>query len=283
MLRGYIIEAYNNMGNVYVATRLIEEAKKRNIELSVLGVQDTLICDGIPYNNGKKIEPREFIINRYKWGKKKNEINQLAQRVYNKVDSFDTYVNKYEQIKRLDSKYFDKPKYILGNSCVSYDVLSDYLGKRVIAKGLENSMGREIYLLESSEDLEQLKEYGQTKEWLFEEFIETSYGKDLRIYAVRGEVLGCMKRQSESDFRANVALGAGTVSYEITDTIRKIARDIYAQTNLDFVGIDLLFGEHGFYLCEINVMPGIQGIEETTGVNVAGKIMDMICEDFNYE
>lgn len=70
-MRGYIIEAYNNMGNAYVSTRLIEEARKRNVELSVIGVQDITICDGVAYNKGEKIEPREFVINRYKWGKKR--------------------------------------------------------------------------------------------------------------------------------------------------------------------------------------------------------------------
>lgn len=282
-MKGYIIEAYNNMGNVHVSPRLIEEAKMRNVELSVIGVHDTMLCDGIVYNNGHKVPQRDFVINRYKWGKTKKEINLLGKRSYNELEPFCIYVNKYEQIRRLDSKYFNKPKYILGNSGLCYKNLSGYFGGRIVAKGLENSMGREIFLLESEADMEQLRKYGECREWLFEEFIETSYGKDLRIYAIRGEVVGCMKRQTKSDFRANVALGSNTFPYEITDEIRKIARDIYLQTGLDFVGIDLLFGKDCFYLCEINVMPGIQGIEETTGVNVAGRIMDMICKDFNYE
>lgn len=283
MLKGYIIEAYNNMGKVYVSTRLIEEAKKRNIELCVVGVCDTMLCADGAYNNGKKLEQRDFIVNRYKWDKTKNEMNLLGKKSYNDLESFCIYVNKYEQMKRLVSKNFDKPKYILGNSCLRYDTLAACFNGRVIAKGLENSMGREIFLLESEADMEQLRKYGDRREWLFEEFIESSYGKDLRVYAIRGEVVGCMKRQAETDFRANVALGANTFPYEITDEIREIAKDIYLQTGLDFVGIDLLFGENRFYLCEINVMPGIEGIEQTTGVNVAGKIMDMICGDFNYE
>lgn len=266
-----------------MSTRLIEEARKRNVELSVIGVQDITICDGVAYNKGEKIEPREFVINRYKWGKKKNDLNLLGERCYNSIESFNIYVNKYEQIKRLGSEHFFKPRYILGSAALSYNSLANYLGGRVIAKGLENSMGREVFLLESQEDMEQLRKYDEHKEWLFEEFIETSYGKDLRVYVIRGEVIGCMKRQAESDFRANVALGASAVMYEITDTIREIALDIYRETELDFVGIDLLFGESGFYLCEINVMPGLRGIEETSGVNVAGKIIDMICEDFDHE
>ena len=141
-------------------------------------------------------------------------------------------------------------------------------------------MGREIFLIQKEEDLKALQQYEKEKEWLFEEFIETSYGRDVRVYSIRGEVVGCMQRRSEHDFRANVALGAGVTAYEPNDEIRQIAKDVYEQTGLDFTGIDLLFGKDRFYLCEINVMPGLEGIEQATGVNVAGRMMDMICGDF---
>jgi glutathione synthase/RimK-type ligase-like ATP-grasp enzyme len=90
-----------------------------------------------------------------------------------------------------------------------------------------------------------------------------------------------MIREAESDFRANVALGAHTRKYAVDDTIRSIAQDIYLQTGLDFLGIDLLFGKEGFYFCEINVMPGLEGIEQTTGVNVATAILETIKGDFS--
>lgn len=68
--------------------------------------------------------------------------------------------------------------------------------------------------------------------------------------------------------------------YEITPELRAAAEDIYRQTGLDFLGIDLLFGENKPYFCEINVMPGIEGIERATGVNIAKRIMETIKGDF---
>ena len=65
--------------------------------------------------------------------------------------------------------------------------------------------------------------------------------------------------------------------------MEKIAQDIYDQTHLDFLGIDLLFGDEKLYFCEINVMPGIEGIERATGVNVAKKIIETIEGDFKNE
>ena len=151
----------------------------------------------------------------------------------------------------------------------------------MVAKGLESSMGEQIALIESKEDLDNLyKQYGMEKEWLFEEFITTSFGRDMRFYSIRGEVVACMQRKSKGDFRANVALGASVEPYEITPQIRQIAKDVYEQTGLDFLGIDLLFGKEKPYFCEINVMPGLEGIEKASGVNVAKKIIETIKKDF---
>ena len=131
------------------------------------------------------------------------------------------------------------------------------------------------------EDYENLKAgYGIEKEWLYEEFITTSVGRDIRLYSIRGNVEACMVRKSKGDFRANVALGGDVASYEITPEIRTIARDIYRQTGLDFIGIDLLFGESKPYFCEINVMPGIEGIEKASGINIGKRIMETIKGDF---
>ena len=57
-------------------------------------------------------------------------------------------------------------------------------------------------------------------------------------------------------------------------------KDILEQTRLDFLGIDLLFGREKPYFCEINVMPGLEGIEKASGINIAGKIMETIRADF---
>ncbi|MDD6039211.1 MAG: RimK family protein, partial [bacterium] len=84
---------------------------------------------------------------------------------------------------------------------------------------------------------------------------------------------------SNGDFRANVALGASVEKTVPTEEIQQIAAEIYAQTGLDFVGLDLLFGKELPYFCEINVMPGIEGMERATGVNIAARMMELILSD----
>lgn len=283
-LRGYLIEKYNHMTGAYACNRLVSEAEQRGIDLQIVGIHDTRMTRQGLCNAGRVLERREFVINRYKWGRLKDEINALADRSYNSLEAFNIYINKYEQVRRLHSEAFRMPAYMLGTACVPYEELAAGLGTPIVAKGLESSMGEEIHLISCAEELQQLlTRYGAAKEWLFEEYITTSVGRDMRFYSIRGEVVAGMQRISQGDFRANVALGASAEPYPITEDIRTIARDIYAQTGLDFLGIDLMFGTDRPYFCEINVMPGLEGIEAATGVNVAGQIIETIQRDRDCE
>ncbi len=280
-LRGYIIEKYNTMSGAYTCNRLVEEAGNLGMDLRILGVHDTYLCSQGLCNAGEILEQRDFVINRVKWGRLKQGLNALGMRSYNALDAFQLYINKFEQVRRLRSAAFVMPRYILGTAKIPYERLEEGLGFPVVAKGLEGSMGDQVFLLQSREDMEGLAyAFGLEKEWLFQECIHTSLGRDLRFFSIRGEVSACMQRHSRGDFRANVALGAEVEAYEISPGMRAIARDIYSQTGLDFLGIDLLFGEDKPYFCEINVMPGIEGIEQASGENIARKIMETIRGDF---
>lgn len=280
-ITGYIVEKYNSMTNAYTCNRLVKEAENLGISLSIVGIHDIYITKEGIYNTGNKLEKRDFLINRYKWGKIKNEINGLAYRSYNNIDAYNIFINKFEQVNRLHSEAFVIPEYIMGTALLPYDNIAEKLGIPFVAKGLESSMGEEIILIKSENDYQNLKvKYPVSKEWLFEEFIKTSYGRDIRFYSIRGEAAACMQRKSQGDFRANVALGARVEPYDITPEIRIIAKDIYEQTGLDFLGIDLMFGRDKPYFCEINVMPGLEGIEKASGINVAKKIMETIQGDF---
>lgn len=283
-LHGYLIERYNNMAGSYTCYRLTEEAAIRGMDLQLIGIEDTYIQDGVLFNNGKRMQPCDFVINRFKIGKLREQINALARRTYNPSDAFARYINKYDQVRTLHSDEFIIPQYILSTTSCGYETLASHLGAPFVAKGLESSMGREIFLIKREEDLTSLqKQFGSTKEWLFEEFIAESKGRDVRLFAIRDTAIAAMIRKSEDDFRANVALGASVESIELTPAIQQIAKDIYTITHLDFVGIDLLFGKDKFYLCEINVMPGLEGIEKASGVNISRHIIETIRKDFSNE
>lgn len=285
-LTGYLIEKYNRMTGAYTCHRLVDEAAAMNVDLRIVGVHDCCAASaGQVFNAGSPLAPRDFVINRYKYGKLKDRLNELAPRAYNPLDPFKVYVNKYEQVKALRSAGFRVPRYLMATASLPFREVAARLCAPFVAKGLESSMGQEIFLIADEADYASFScLYPADKEWLFEEFIASSYGRDLRLFCIRGRAVACMMRQSAQDFRANVALGATVTAVPIDDTLRLIARDIYEQTQLDFVGIDLLFGPDGaYYFCEINITPGLEGIEQATGVNVAKEIITLIKDDYCHE
>ena len=282
MLKGYIIEKFSKMTGAYTCNRLVEEAAKRGVDLKIVGMADVVAgSENTLYHHGEKLEQCDFVINRYKYGHIKDEIGALAKRTYNNTEAFNIYINKYMQVRNLHSEGFLMPKYMLGTSFTKYDIIVEKLGVPFVAKGLESSQGAEVFLVECEEDFQALgKKYTGEKEYLFEEYISESYGRDIRFYSIRGEVVACMTREAVQGFKANVALGAGVRAFPIDEFIKQTAKDIYEQTGLDFLGIDLLFGKDKPYFCEINVMPGIEGMERATGVNVAAAIIETIMGDF---
>ena len=116
MLKGYIIEKYSNMTGAYTCNRLVEEAVKRGVDLRIVGIADSVVCeDGIyvktcdgegEYASMQLLKPCDFVINRYKYGHVKDAIGALAKRTYNDAEAFKVYINKYMQVKNLKSKGF---------------------------------------------------------------------------------------------------------------------------------------------------------------------------------
>jgi|LSQX01.3.fsa_nt_gb RimK family alpha-L-glutamate ligase len=280
-LNGYLIEKYNNMANAYTCHRILSVAYEYGIELKLIGVHDTCISRENISNYEQLLSKRDFVINRYKWGKVKDTLNLLGRRSYNNQDANNLYVNKFEQVNRLHSDCFSIPKFLLVGTNFPYDAITSQLGSPFVFKGLESSKGREIFLVENEQYFNKLRtSFGEEKEFLCEEFITTSIGRDLRLFSIRGEAVACMMRQSNSDFRANFALGATLTEHKIDDNLRAIAYDIYVQTGLDFVGIDLMFGSDKYWFCEINITPGLEGIEKISKTDIAGKIINTIKNDF---
>ena len=280
-LTGYIIEDCNEMPWAYTCKRLIEEADKQGDDLRLIGVHQTYLDNDGVYNRGEKLVKRDYAINRYKWNNVKDYVHKLCKLTYNRTDAFNIYVSKFEQLSRLGLKSVRMPAYLLATAFLDHSFITEKLGLPFVAKGLCSSMGREVFLIENEEDQKKLlTKFGEDREWLFEEYIAAAKGRDMRLFSVRGEVIACMERRSEGDFRANVALGAKVYPLAAEGFMRDAAVEIYEKTGLDFLGIDLLYGDDAPVFCEINVMPGIKGMEEATGVNVAGAMIRTIREDF---
>lgn len=149
-----------------------------------------------------------------------------------------------------------------------------------VMKEAFGSFGEQVYFIRDREEL--LKKICQTKstELLFQEYISESCGRDVRLQVVGDRVVASMYRYSDTDFRANVTAGGKmkkhTPSKEECDLALSAARAVGAS----FAGVDLLFGPEGPLVCEINSNAHFKNIQACTGVPVAEKMIEYICEDW---
>lgn len=171
------------------------------------------------------------------------------------------------------------PKTTLGAPSYLKDFLSDFGGGKVIIKILEGTHGTGVILcdnyLNALSTVETLQ--GLRTRFVMQEFIAESKGSDIRVIVVGGQVIAAMKRFSrEGDFRSNLHQGGSAAVYKLSEKEAAVAIAAAKVLNLEVCGVDILLSERGPLVLEVNSTPGLEGIETTTGVSVAGAIIKHI-------
>ncbi|MCM2336377.1 MAG: 30S ribosomal protein S6--L-glutamate ligase [Pseudomonas sp.] len=111
--------------------------------------------------------------------------------------------------------------------------------------------------------------------FLVQEFVEEARGADLRCFVVGGRVVAAMKRQApKGDFRSNLHRGGTAKGVRASAAEQDVAIRAAGVLGLGVAGVDLIRSERGPLVLEVNASPGLEGIEEATGVDVAGAVMD---------
>lgn len=171
------------------------------------------------------------------------------------------------------------PSFTIENSGYYEKVLAK-LGLPMIIKEGHGSFGMRVYLIETEVDF-----YAKTNElrgvdYVFQEFIESSRGRDIRVNIVGGEIVAAMYRHSETDFRANITNGGVAEVIELTDAQKELAIKAADAVGAVFAGVDLLFGENEEPLvCEVNAAAHIRNIYNVTGINVADAMIAYILRE----
>lgn len=101
-------------------------------------------------------------------------------------------------------------------------------------------------------------------------------GRDIRAFVVGGRVLGAIERRApEGDWRTNVARGADARAIDLPADWAQLALRAAAAIGADYAGVDLLPSRDGqVFVLEVNGIPGWQGLQQATGLDVAGAIVD---------
>ena len=105
-------------------------------------------------------------------------------------------------------------------------------------------------------------------------------GADIRVFVLGRRVFAAIERQAAPpEWRANVARGATARPFELPAEWEALAVKAAAAVNADYAGVDLLPSrDGGVFVLEVNGIPGWQGLQQTTGLDVAGSIVDHLIE-----
>lgn len=203
-------------------------------------------------------------------------LEQSGLRLFNRLESIAVCDDKMQTHIALSG--LPMPDTLAGPLCympdaaVSRELLEGVAGRfgfPLVVKECYGSLGKGVYKADDMTQLSEIAERVKCKPHLFQKFIAGSAGRDVRVIVIGGKVFSAMLRTSQNDFRSNVELGGKGEKFALDSEGVKLCETVAKRLNLDYCGIDLLFGEKGYLVCEVNSNAFFGGMERVTGLNVA--------------
>ncbi|MBF0118743.1 MAG: RimK family alpha-L-glutamate ligase [Desulfobacterales bacterium] len=278
---GWILHDNTEIAEIKRAT---DEAAKANVTIELVYPKDIELIlehsyDGVIYVRGVKKQLPEFAIAAFL-----NEVDYYNLAILRQLETLGVLcINTADAILNSSDKLLTSQLLISHNIPVAktallransdLEILESEIGLPMIAKVMNGSKGKGVILIQTKAELKNLLELyvagGFRSEILLQTYIASSKGKDLRVFIIGGKALACFIRQNASDgFKSNISVGGFGSPHPLTDSIKKIAEKVAKILGLNMAGIDLMFGPDGYIVGEANSLPGFQGLEAATGINV---------------
>ncbi|MEL6740544.1 MAG: 30S ribosomal protein S6--L-glutamate ligase [Planctomycetota bacterium] len=158
-------------------------------------------------------------------------------------------------------------------------------GAPVIIKLLEGTQGVGVILAETEKVAEAIVETLQSarQNVLIQKFVAESKGTDVRAFVVGDRVVAAMRRRAGAgEFRSNVHRGGSAEAFELPEAYERTAVRSAQIMGLRVAGVDMLEGDDGPKIMEVNSSPGLEGIERASGIDVAGAIIDFVSDHVSF-
>jgi len=152
-------------------------------------------------------------------------------------------------------------------------------GAPVVIKLLEGTQGIGVVLADTNRSAVSVVEAfrGAGVNILIQEFIKEAGGTDIRAIVVGGKVVAAMKRTGAADdFRSNLHRGGSAKVIKLSPEERSTAIRSAKAMGLNVCGVDMLRSNHGPVVMEVNSSPGLEGVENATGLDIAGMIIEYL-------
>ena len=259
---------------------LSDAFKKRGVSLSIKRAQD------ISLEVGKDIKNKpDFAIF---WDKDiylAERLEEQGIRLFNNARSIYLCDNKIAMYQELAKQQIRIPRTLIAPKTfegLGYTNLAflkeagDTLSWPLVIKEAYGSFGEQVYLANNIKEAEQIVNRIGYKNFLMQEFIASSKGRDIRINIVGDQAVASMLRENKNDFRSNISNGGIGAKCEPNEEYIELAIKATKAIGLSFAGVDVMFGENGPIICEVNSNPQFASTLKATGVNLAEYIADYI-------
>ncbi|MDD4363126.1 MAG: RimK family alpha-L-glutamate ligase [Atribacterota bacterium] len=276
----------------YEMNRFLEVAEKRDIGLKILCPEQfdllvnrednkSVIVDNSYTRLPNFLLPRQGASTPYFSLAVIRHLERLGVHTFNSAESIEIVKDKLYTQQILAANNFPVPRTMLARYPLNIELIEKTLGFPIVVKTISGSQGSGVFLCENKthlEDLMQLIDTAKTQaNFIIQEFIKTSKGRDLRVFIVGGIAIACMERiSSDGSFKANFSRGGEVREFPMNKEIEWLATESSRVLNLDIAGIDLLFDGENFKVCEANSSPGFKGIESCCNISIPDAIFDYI-------
>lgn len=188
--------------------------------------------------------------------------------------------NKLTERVTLHDAGIMMPPWAIARSSEQAEASAKAIGFPIIIKVGFGSHGKGVFYADDMRTLSPIADYLLIRDKnpiVLERFIEEADHKDLRLFILGDQVIAAMERHARAeDVRANASLGGVGHTVELTNEEKTIAIKAAKAFGLSIAGVDLLRSKNGPLVMEVNANPGFEELERTTGVDVAGAIIDFI-------
>lgn len=159
-------------------------------------------------------------------------------------------------------------------------------GPPLVIKLLQGTQGKGVILASTKKAAESV--IGAFKSIraniLVQEFIKEAEGRDIRCFVIDKKVVASIERQADpDDFRSNLHQGGVASLVRISPDERRLAQKAARVFNLKVAGVDIIRSRKGPLILEVNSSPGLEGIEKTTGKDIAGLMIASIETKFDWK
>ncbi|WP_410766754.1 RimK family alpha-L-glutamate ligase [Haloferax sp. DFSO60] len=188
-------------------------------------------------------------------------------------------VHKQATAASLAAEGVPVPRAYLSTSEAKLNETRPEFGHPVVYKTAVGTNGGGTWLID---DDRQLSGIVDDKRTFLQSYLEIEKRhRDLRVYVVGDEIIGAMYRYApEGDWRTNVALGGDVedATDDLTPEAADAALGATRALGLDYAGVDLIEGDDGWVVLEVNPTAGFRGLYRATGRSPAVYIAKLAIE-----